>query len=69
MGLINNLGRGVEELYSEPFQGVMSGDVSNIAKGLGKGILGFTSKTAYGLSNSVSKLTGVWYMGIKGISG
>jgi len=69
VGLISNLGRGVEELYMEPFQGVMQGDVKGIATGLGKGIRGFTSKTAYGISNSMSKLTGTWYLGIKGFSG
>jgi vacuolar protein sorting-associated protein 13A/C len=69
VGLISNLGRGVEELYSEPFQGVLAGDMSKAARGLGKGIVGLTRKSAYGVSNSVSKLTGTWYMGIKGLSG
>ncbi|TNV88198.1 hypothetical protein FGO68_gene7808 [Halteria grandinella] len=69
VGLISNLGRGVEELYSEPFQGVLAGDMSRAARGLGKGLIGFTKKSAYGVSNSVSKLTGTWYMGIKGLSG
>ena len=59
----------MEELYSEPFQGVLSGDMSLAARGLGKGVMGFANKSAYGLSNSVSKLTGTWYMGIKGFSG
>jgi vacuolar protein sorting-associated protein 13A/C len=69
VGLISNLGRGVEELYSEPFQGVLSGNMSNAAKGLGRGVVGFTKKTAFGVSNSVSKMTGTWYVGLRGFSG
>ena len=69
VGLISNLGRGVEELYSEPFQGALTGNISQAARGIGKGIFGFATKSAYGISNSVSKLTGTWYMGIRGLSG
>lgn len=41
VGLINNLGRGVEELYSEPFKGALTGQISGVARGVGKGVKGF----------------------------
>ena len=69
MGLLSNLGRGVEELYLEPFQGALTGDMSRAARGIGKGVVGFAKKSTFGVSMSVSKLTGTWYMGIKGFSG
>jgi hypothetical protein len=36
---------------------------------LKRGVVGFTKKTAYGVSNSVSKLSGTWYVGLRGFSG
>ncbi len=69
MGLISNLGRGVEELYSEPFQGILSGDMGRAARGLGKGVIGLGKNAAFGIGSSVSRMTGTWYMGIRGFSG
>lgn len=69
VGLISNLGRGVEELYSEPYQGVLTGNVGKAALGIGRGVTGFVRKSTYGVTKSVSQLTGTWYMGIKGFSG
>jgi hypothetical protein len=43
--------------------------MSKAASGLKKGIVGFTKNTAFGLSNSVSKMSGTWYVGLKGFSG
>lgn len=69
VGLIDNLGRGVEELYSEPFKGALTGSVSGVASGVGKGVKGFVKNTTNGVSNSLAKLSGTWYLGIKGLSG
>ncbi|CDW72110.1 ph domain protein [Stylonychia lemnae] len=69
VSLINNLGRGVELLYSEPFQGVLQGSAKQAMKGITKGIKSFASNTAIGVSNSVSKMTGTWYMSISNLSG
>ncbi len=69
VSLISNLGRGVEELYSEPFQGLLTGDISQAASGLGRGVKGLVGKTAFGVGNSVAKLTGTWYVGLRGFSG
>jgi hypothetical protein len=63
------LGRGVEELYSEPFQGVLSGDMSRAALGLGRGVIGFGKNAAFGIGGSVSRMTGTWYVGLRGLSG
>jgi len=69
VGLISNLGRGVEELYSEPFKGVISGDMSRAAIGLGKGVIGFGKKAAFGIGGSISRMTGTWYVGLREFSG
>jgi hypothetical protein len=69
VGLISNLGRGVEELYSEPFQGVLSGDMSRAAKGIGRGVIGFGKNAAFGIGSSLSRMTGTWYIGLRGFSG
>ena len=69
MGLISNLGRGVEELYSEPFEGVLSGDMSKAALGLGRGVIGFGKKAAFGIGGSISRMTSTWYVGLRGFSG
>lgn len=52
-GLINNLGRGVELLYNEPYQGILAGNAKDAAKGIGRGIKGLLANTTVGVSNSV----------------
>ena len=69
VGLISNLGRGVEELYSEPFKGVLSGDMSQAARGLGRGVKGFGKKAAFGIGGSLSRMSGTWYVGLREFSG
>ncbi len=39
------------------------------AKGFGKGIKSLASNTTVGISNSLSKLSGTWYMSLRNLSG
>ncbi len=43
--------------------------MSKAAKGLGKGVIGFGKNAAFGIGNSISKLTSTWYVGLRGFSG
>lgn len=68
-GLVNNLGRGVAELYSEPLEGILEGDAGQAVKGVARGVKGLVSHSAFGVSNSVSRMSGTLYLGLKHLSG
>jgi hypothetical protein len=47
----------------------MSGNKSEIVSGFKRGIVGLVSNSVAGVSNSVGRLTGTWYMSLKDIGG
>jgi hypothetical protein len=64
---MNNLGRAVDELYNEPFKGLLKKDAKETAKGVLKGIKGVFMNSTAGVSNSLSKISGTLYLSLKGI--
>ena len=54
--LVGNVADGVKAFFMEPVQGLMKGPGAFVG-GLGKGTTQLVSKTAFGLLNSVSKIT------------
>ncbi|KAG1472650.1 hypothetical protein G6F56_001412 [Rhizopus delemar] len=59
VGLFNNLSSGFGELFYEPYQGfIMSDRPQDMGMGVAKGVGGFMKKSVFGVSDSVSKLTG-----------
>ena len=67
--LITNLGRGVKELYREPANAKMEGGNRKAVKGVGSGVKGLVKHSTLGVSNSISKISGTAYLGLKGLSG
>ncbi|KAL1915167.1 uncharacterized protein VTP21DRAFT_7648 [Calcarisporiella thermophila] len=59
VGLFNNVSSGVAAMFYEPYQGfIMTDRPQDLGIGLAKGTANFFKKTVYGLSDSVSKITG-----------
>lgn len=59
VGLFNTISSGVWDLFYEPYHGYMMNDrPQEIGLHLAKGGLSFVKKTVFGLSDSMSKLTG-----------
>ncbi|KAI8888651.1 hypothetical protein K501DRAFT_320796 [Backusella circina FSU 941] len=59
VGLFNNLSSGVAELFYEPWQGlIMSDKPQDLGYGIAKGFSGFVKKSVFGVSDSVTKITG-----------
>ncbi|OLL22292.1 Vacuolar protein sorting-associated protein 13 [Neolecta irregularis DAH-3] len=59
VGLFNNVSSGVADIFYEPYQGfVMSDSPQELGKGLAKGAASFVKKTVFGITDSVTKVTG-----------
>ena len=43
--------------------------MSRAALGIGRGVIGFGRNAALGIGTSVSRMTGTWYIGLRGFSG
>ena len=43
--------------------------MSRAALGLGRGVVGFGKKAAFGIGGSISRMTSTWYVGLRGFSG
>jgi len=48
---------------------MMQGNVKQTVFGVAKGVKGLVSNSTVGVANSVSRLSGSWYIGIRGIGG
>ena len=48
---------------------MLKGTTKEAFKGMGKGIKGFMANSTIGISNSISKISGTLYLGLKGVSG
>ncbi|KAL3428164.1 hypothetical protein PVAG01_01673 [Phlyctema vagabunda] len=66
VGLFNNISSGVMDIFYEPYQGVvMSGDrPEQLGLGIAKGATSFMKKSVFGVSDSVSKMTGSFAKGL-----
>ncbi|KAG0185188.1 hypothetical protein DFQ28_009826 [Apophysomyces sp. BC1034] len=59
VGLFNNLSSGVGELFYEPYQGfIMSDRPQDLGIGIARGVGGFMKKSVFGVTDSVSRITG-----------
>ena len=47
----------------------MEGDAEQTFKGVARGLNGLVSHSAYGVSNSVNRMTGTLYLGLKHLTG
>ena len=56
-------------MYNEPYLGKLEGGKRNAIKGVGTGVKGFVAHSTLGISNSVSKVTGTLYLGLRGMAG
>lgn len=59
VGLFNNISSGFMDMFYEPYKGfVMSDNPQDLGIGIAKGGLSFVKKSVFGVSDSVSKVTG-----------
>lgn len=59
VGLFTNISSGVADIFYEPYQGfVMSDRPTELGIGIAKGTASFVKKTVFGVSDSISKVTG-----------
>ena len=65
VGLFNNVSSGVAAMFYEPYNGlVMSDRPGELGYGLAKGAKSFVTKSVFGFSDSVAKLTGSMSKGL-----
>ena len=65
IGLVDKVGTGVMELFSEPAKGLLKSP-KDFAVGMGKGVKSLYKNVVGGGMESVSKITGSLYATIKG---
>lgn len=58
VGLFNNVASGVSDLFYEPINGVVAHGGGDLGYGIARGAGNFLKKSAFGVTDSVSKLTG-----------
>ncbi|WFD35586.1 Vacuolar protein sorting-associated protein 13 [Malassezia cuniculi] len=58
VGLFNNVSSGVADIFYEPYYGLVMHGNRELGLGIARGASNFVKKTVFGLSDSVSKLTG-----------
>ncbi|KAK1753207.1 putative vacuolar protein sorting-associated protein [Echria macrotheca] len=65
VGLFNNISSGFADIFYEPYQGlIMSDRPEDFGIGLARGAGSFFKKSVYGLSDSISKVTGSFAKGL-----
>ncbi|KAI0321342.1 hypothetical protein OF83DRAFT_1274656 [Amylostereum chailletii] len=58
VGLFTNVSSGVSDIFYEPFNGAVMHGNRELGVGIAKGAASFVKKTVFGLSDSVTKVTG-----------
>lgn len=59
VGLFNNISAGVQDVFYEPYQGILVGEgIDALGIGLAKGAKSLVKKTVFSVSDSFSKVTG-----------
>ena len=65
VGLFNNISAGVQDVFYEPYQGILVGEgIQELGLGLAKGAKSLVKKTVFSVSDSLSKVTGSVSKGI-----
>ena len=67
-GLISSFSSGIQDLFYEPWQGIVSDRPQDIGIGLVKGGYSLIRKTVYGLTDTVSKVTDTMGKGFSSLS-
>jgi vacuolar protein sorting-associated protein 13A/C len=69
VGLFNNLSSGVQDIFYEPYQGLVMNDrPQDLGLGIAKGAGSFVKKSIFGVSDSVAKFTGSMSKGLAAAS-
>ncbi|KAM0254853.1 hypothetical protein ACHAQJ_006345 [Trichoderma viride] len=69
VGLFNNISSGVNDIFYEPYQGLILSDrPEEFGMGIAKGAASFAKKTVFGFSDSFSKFTGSLSKGLAAAS-
>lgn len=58
VGLFNNVSSGVADIFYEPYQGLVMHGNKELGLGIARGASSFVKKTVFGVTDSVSKVTG-----------
>ena len=58
VGLFTNVSSGVHDIFYEPYQGFVLHGNKDLASGIARGASSFVKKTVFGVSDSISKVTG-----------
>ncbi len=58
VGLFNNVSSGVADMFYEPYQGLIMHGNKELGLGIARGASSFVKKTVFGVTDSVSKVTG-----------
>ncbi|WWD17860.1 hypothetical protein CI109_102304 [Kwoniella shandongensis] len=58
VGLFNNISSGFSDIFYEPYQGIVMHGNKDIGLGIARGATSFAKKTVFGISDSVTKVTG-----------
>jgi vacuolar protein sorting-associated protein 13A/C len=58
VGLFNNLASGVQDIFYEPYNGIVSDRPQDLGIGLAKGTATFVGKAVYGVADGFAKFTG-----------
>lgn len=58
VGLFNTVSSGVADFFYEPYQGLVADRPQDLGVGIAKGASSFVKKSVFGLSDSITKITG-----------
>ena len=68
VGLFNNVSSGVADMFYEPYYGLIMHGNRELGFGIARGASNFVKKTVFGVSDSVSKLTGSISKGLAAVT-
>ena len=64
VGLFNNVASGIQDMFYEPYQGLVTERPQDVGIGLAKGAASFAKKSVFGFSDSMAKFTGSMSKGL-----
>ncbi|TIC36939.1 hypothetical protein E3Q08_04156 [Wallemia mellicola] len=68
VGLFNNVSSGVADIFYEPYQGLVMHGNKELGIGIARGATSFVKKTVFGVTDSMSKVTGSIGKGLSAIT-
>jgi vacuolar protein sorting-associated protein 13A/C len=64
VGLFNNVASGIQDIFYEPYQGLVTERPQDLGIGIAKGASSFVKKSIFGFSDSMAKFTGSMSKGL-----